>query len=70
MTESSTYIEVYDQEGKLISREPYEVSPEVLERDTLLKTLDELLKKGKANWTLEDLKTLIEILIKLKLTGL
>ena len=60
------YTEIYEQgTGKLIAKEPYEVSDEELRRETLLKQLTTISKKGKRNWTIADVKDLLESIIEL-----
>lgn len=61
------YREVY-KDGKVIAREPYEVSDEELLRECLITRLAEIKTKGKANWTASDLRDAIEAI--LVLTGL
>jgi len=58
------YREVYDNEGNIIAREPYEVSDEQLRIEELLRKKEEILKKPTADWTLEDVKTLVELLVR------
>ena len=58
------YVEVYEQgTGKLLRKEPYEVSDEQLEVERRLKRKDEILKKPRQNWTPDDVKDLIEFLL-------
>ena len=60
------YTEIYEQgTGKLIAKEPYEVSDEELRRETLLERLMTISKKGRANWTIADVKDLLESVIEL-----
>lgn len=61
------YREVYDNKGNIIAREPYVVSDEELERERLMNRKDEILKKSKKDWTIDDIKDLIEAIAKLLL---
>jgi len=59
------YKEVYEQgTGKLLRREPYVVSDEELEIERLMMVRDKILAKPKKDWTIEDIKNLLEILVQ------
>ena len=58
------HVEVYEQgTGRLLEREPYEVSDEQLRLEQLERRKNEILRKPKLEWLLEDLKDLLEYLI-------
>jgi len=57
------YIEVY-KDGKVVERIPETISDEQLQFEELLKRVDAILKKPKAQWTTSDIKDLLEYLVK------
>lgn len=58
------YYEEYEKgTGKLLRRIPYVVSDEELRLEQLIKRKDEIMKKPRKDWTIDDIKDLIEYII-------
>ena len=58
------YIHEYDK-GKIVRKTSYIVDDETLELEKLSEKKDKMLKKPKKDWTLDEIKDLVEYLIKM-----
>jgi len=60
---TTRYIYTYDNEGKLISQEPYTVPEWQLKREKAFELIQQLKLKGKDSWTLTDVIDLIDAIL-------